>query len=339
MDNLLLPYLSSQDQFQTQQSLAELLALYAVPIVRRTLRDRLGFYVNAQGISDYNQDAEDLYQETLTRIVQRLAELRAGAAPEIENFRQYVARLSTNLCMDFLRAKSPVRAHLKDSLRDLLKRHNDLASWEEKGEIICGLSVWKNSARSMAVNDASQAETTANKFAATRLTEADLQTVPLANLVIELLSWIGQPVQLEGLVKLLAALLRIREPGYESIDELDASLVDDSRLGESELQAVELLKRLWQAIQLLPREQRDVFILGFEDDGGQDLFTALLVAHVASLKEIAGLMGLTIPETIRLRLELPMDTTSIAARLNTSRANISKWRFRALRRLRAELDQ
>ena len=339
MDKLLLPYLSSQDQHHTQQSLAELLVLYAVPIVRRTLRARLSFYVTAQGICDYNQDAEDLYQETITRIVQRLAELRAGETPEIENFRQYVARISTNLCMDYLRAKSPVRAHLKDSLRDLLKRHRDLASWEENGEIICGLSIWQNSTGSIAVKDAPQAEISANKFAASHLTENDLQTLPLSTLVLRLLSWIGQPVQLEGLVKLLSVLLRIREPGYESIDDWEASLVDDSRVAEMEFQTVELLKQLWQALQLLPREQRDVFILGFEDDAGQDLVTALLVARIASLKEIAELMSLTVPEIIGLRLELPLDTTSIAARLNTSRTNVSKWRFRALRRLRAELKQ
>jgi RNA polymerase sigma factor (sigma-70 family) len=339
MDNLLLPYLGSQDQSQTQQTLEELLTQYAVPIVRRTLRDRLGFYVSAHGVSEFNQDAEDLYQETMTRIVQRLAELRAGAAPEIENFRQYVARVSTNLCVDFLRAKSPVRAHLKDSLRNLLKRHKELASWEEKGEILCGLSIWKNSTESVAVNEASLAETTAHEFAISRFQESSLQPTPLSKLVIELLSWIGQPVHLEGLVKLLTALLRIREPEYDSVDAWDTKLADDSRLGDLELQAVELLKRLWQALQLLPQEQRAVFILGFEDDAGQDLFTALLVAHVTTLKEIAEVMELTIPEVIRLRLEMPMNTTSIAARLKTSRTNVSKWRFRALRRLRTELQQ
>jgi RNA polymerase sigma factor (sigma-70 family) len=339
MDNLLLPYLRSQDQSQTQQTLEELLTIYAAPIIRRTLRDRLGFYVSVQGVSEFNQEAEDLYQETMTRIVQRLAELRAGAAPEIENFRQYVARISTNLCMDFLRAKSPLRAHLKDSLRDLLKRHKELDSWEENGEILCGLSIWRNSTETSPVNEASPAEITAHNFAALRSKESDLQTTSLSELVIELLSWIGQPVHLEGLVKLLTALLRIREPEYESVDDWDKSLADDSRLGDSELKAVELLKRLWQALQLLPKDQRAVFILGFEDDAGQDLFTALLVARVASLKEIAKAMELTIPEVIRLRLEMPMNTTSIAARLKTTRANISKWRFRALRRLRNELQQ
>jgi len=299
----------------------------------------LGFYVSTQGVSEYNQDAEDLYQDTMARIVQRLAELRAGATPEIENFRQYVGRVSTNLCIDFLRAKSPVRAHLKDSLRDLLKRHKGLASWEEKGEILCGLSIWSSSTGTTAFNEASLAEITAQEFATSRFKESDLQPIPLSKLVIEMLSWIGQPVHLEGLVKLLTALLQIREPEYESVDDRDMNLADDSRLGDSELRAVELLKRLWQALHLLPQEQRAVFILGFEDDAGQDLFTALLVAHVASLKEIAEVMELTIPEVILLRLEMPMDTTGIAARLKTSRTNISKWRFRALRRLRTELQQ
>jgi DNA-binding transcriptional regulator YiaG len=63
------------------------------------------------------------------------------------------------------------------------------------------------------------------------------------------------------------------------------------------------------------------------------------VARVATVKELAEELGMTVEEILRLRLEMPMDTKSIAIRLNTSRANVAKWRFRALLRLRAEIKE
>lgn len=339
MDNLLLPYLNASDEFQTQQHLEELLALYATPIIRRTMRQRLGFYVSAQGVNAYNHDAEDLFQETMTRIVQRLSDLRAGSSPDIENFKQYVARITINMCMDFLRAKSPARAHLKDSVKDVLRRNPDLASWQREGEVVCGLSIWKDSNAGVVFDDTSRdIEATSGEFVTSRFSDSDVQNVPLADLVIELLSWIGGPVRLEDLVKVLVSLLRLKEPEHKSIDDLDPNITGSSP-NETEMEAVELLERLWQVVQSLPREQRDVFVLGFEDHAGQDLFTALLVARIATVKELAEGLAMTVEEIIRLRLEMPMDTKSIATRLNTSRANIAKWRFRALIRLRTEFKK
>ena len=340
MDKLLNPYLNSKDEFHTQHTLEELLAVYATPIIRKIMRRRLGFYVSALGINQHNQDAEDLFQETMTRIVQRLSELRTGSSPAIENFKQYVSRITTNICVDFMRAKSPARAHLKDSVRELLRRHSDLASWQDEGEVVCGLSIWRDSNANVVFDDASRdLESTSSEFVASRFSDSDVQSAPLSNVVVELLSWIGGPVRLEDLVKLLFSLLHLKEPTHESIDELDPSITDSSASNESEIEAVELLKGLWHALQLLPREQREVFVLGFEDQSGRDLFTALLVARVATVKELAEELGMTTEEILRLRLEMPMDTKSIAIRLNTSRANVAKWRFRALLRLRAEIKQ
>jgi hypothetical protein len=67
MDNVLAPYLNAQDERERQQQLDELLTLRAAPLIRNVLRRRLGFYVSAQGVNEYNQDAEDLYQEAKSR--------------------------------------------------------------------------------------------------------------------------------------------------------------------------------------------------------------------------------------------------------------------------------
>src|SRR5262249_24448869 len=140
-------YLNAKDERERQPHLDELLTLRAAPMIRQVLRRRLGFYVSAQGINENNQDAQDLYQEAMRRVVQELNQLQSSAGANIENFELYVSRLATNACIDFLRAKSPVRTRLKYRLRDLLNRHKDFASWEQDGEILCGLASWRNTSK------------------------------------------------------------------------------------------------------------------------------------------------------------------------------------------------
>jgi hypothetical protein len=57
MDNVLVPYLTADDDRERQQHLDELLTLRAAPLIRGVLLRRLGFYVSAQGVNENNQDA------------------------------------------------------------------------------------------------------------------------------------------------------------------------------------------------------------------------------------------------------------------------------------------
>lgn len=113
MDNLLLRLLNARDEQERRQRLHELLTTHVAPIVRQVLRQRLGFYVSAQGVNETNRDAEDLYQEALTRVVEVLnADRRCLTA--IGNFEGYVSRTASNICFDFLRSKYPARARERE---------------------------------------------------------------------------------------------------------------------------------------------------------------------------------------------------------------------------------
>lgn len=86
----------------------------------------------------------------MTKIVQMLHDLRTSPpGTEIVHFRQYVARVATNVCIDFLRAKWPARARLKNNLRDLVNRHRDFALWEAEGEVLRGLAAWQDTDKSV----------------------------------------------------------------------------------------------------------------------------------------------------------------------------------------------
>src|ERR1044072_2339462 len=148
MDNVLVPYLAARDNQARQQHLDELVTIRAAPLIRQVLRRRLAFYVSAQGVNGNNQDAEDLYQEVMTRVVQVLNQIQSSSGIEIDNFDLYVSRIASNTCTDFLRAKSPARTRLKEGLRHLLKRHKELVSWDRDDEILCGFARWRNTGKS-----------------------------------------------------------------------------------------------------------------------------------------------------------------------------------------------
>jgi RNA polymerase sigma factor (sigma-70 family) len=252
------------------------------------LRRRLAFYVSAQGVNGNNQDAEDLYQESMTRVLQVLHQLYSASGLEIDNFDLYVSRIASNSCTDFLRAKSPARTRLKDGLRHLLKRHNDIVSWEHDGEILCGFAPWRNTGKSVFSDQPWQdVETKLESFQSLHFSDEDVRFAPVSQIAAELFYWIGGPVEIDILVRMIAYLLDIQDEQIESLDDpaptkWDAYFVSSTRANESHIEANELLVRLWQAVIQLPAEQRDAFALSFEDEAGEDLFTMLRAAEIVN---------------------------------------------------------
>lgn len=345
MDNVLVPYLTARDEEERQQRLYELLTICAAPLIRQVLRQRLGFYVSAQGVNENNQDAEDLYQETMTRVVQVLDQIQSSSEIDIEKFDLYVSRIASNTCTDFLRAKSPARTRLKEGLRHLLKRHKDLVSWDCDGEILAGFAPWRNSEKSSFSDQPFQElETKLESFRSLHFPDEDVRLAPVSQLVAELFHWIGGPVELDVLVRMIAYLLDIKDEHNESLDDPSPArrdaydFVSRTRSGESHVEANELLTQLWQAVTQLPTEQRDAFVLSFEDDAGQDLFTMLRAAEIVNWDELAQAMNRSVREVVRIRARMPMNGAAVADELKTSRENVYKWRYRAIRRLRAVLQ-
>jgi DNA-directed RNA polymerase specialized sigma24 family protein len=164
----------------------------------------------------------------------------------------------------------------------------------------------------------------------------------VSQIAAELFHWIGGPVEIDVLVRMIAHLLDIQDEQIESLDDpspakWDAYFVSRTGSDESHVEANELLGRLWRAVIQLPAEQRDAFALSFEDEAGEDLFTMLRAAEIVNWDEIAQGMGRSVQEVVRLRARMPLNGAGIAEELNASRENIYKWRFRAIGRLKTEL--
>jgi DNA-directed RNA polymerase specialized sigma24 family protein len=231
MDNVLVPYLAARGEHERQQHLDELVTIRAAPLIRQVLRRRLAFYVSAQGVNENNQDAEDLYQESMTRVVQVLHQLHSASGIEIANFDLYVSRIASNACTDFLRAKSPARTRLKDGLRHFLKRHKDLVSWEHDGEILCGFAPWRNTGKS-AFSDQPwpDLETKLKSFQSLHFADEDVRFAPVSQIAAELFYWIGGPVEIDVLVRMIAYLLDIQDPSPAKWDTYFVSTLERTNL-------------------------------------------------------------------------------------------------------------
>jgi RNA polymerase sigma factor (sigma-70 family) len=344
MDQLLLPYLQASDESERQERLDELLSLYAAPVIRNTLRLKLGFYVDQSGASAYNPDAEDLYQEIMAKIIKALNDLQSESKrSEIERFRDYVFRVAGNACVTFLRTKSPARRRLKDNVRVVLIRHPDLAVWKAEGDYLCGFTVWQqtrkpvSSKREFLLDESKLA-----LFRSTRFSQTDLSQISLPRIIAELFDWVDGPVELNTLVNSLARLLNVKDPFDEPIDS-EAEILPDPRAGRRSLpistrvEEIQLLRRLWETLNQLPKEQRDAYTFRFHDDDGNDLFSLLIESEIVDFPQLGETFARSVQEIRRLRSRMPMDGASAAAELGVSTSQVHKWRFLAAKRLKKEL--
>jgi RNA polymerase sigma factor (sigma-70 family) len=250
-----------------------------------------------------------------------------------------VRSVVSHICADFFRSKSPARARLKDGLRDVFRRKKNLVSWQYGNETLCGFAAWRNTGKRDIAQDV---ESMVEDFLSTRFANEDVKVVPLSRTVAELLDWVGGPVEIGVLVRMLAYVLDIKEQQSELLDDHVAAKFDVHALGghrstELYVETIELLERLWRVVKQLPAKQRDAFAFRFDNHSGQNLFTVLLVAEIVNWDDLARGMGRSVSELVRLRTQMPMDTATAAHELNTSRQNVSKWLHRAIRKLRKEL--
>ena len=267
MDSVLLPLLRSADEAERERLLSDLILFEASPLVRNTLRRRLGFYVSPLGANPRNHDAEDLYHDVMAKLIGLLndPQLRAGR-PEVKNFRQYVLRVATNACHDYLRAKSPARNRLKNNLRDLLERHSDFALWRvREGEPLCGFTAWLNRDKSPSLDERlSLLEDRPQELLSAGFAREDVRQAPLTRLVAEVFRRLEGPVEFERLVQVAALLLDVKDQPPQSLNEegeLPQSLTDSTFRCETRLEVRELLRSRWTAVRRLQSKPRDTFRL------------------------------------------------------------------------------
>ena len=153
-------------------------------------------------------------------------------------------------------------------------------------------------------------------------------------LVVEILEWVGGPIELEALVGITATLLDLKEHPTESLDDeakgyLEAEVSDTTLMDNSRADFERYLSSLWQAVRALPEKQRNSFCFGFEYEKGEDLFTLLLDAEIVTLSILAQEFGRSARELVTLWQQMPMDNASIGEELGKTAQQVRQWRFHA----------
>lgn len=329
------------NEAEREEILSELLLQEAPPLIRKVLRQRLGFYLNPLGVNSQQPEAENLYQDILTKLLQRSQDWLADTDKNaIHNYRNLVITIATNACHDYLRAKSPNRARLKNKLRELCARHRDFKIWAGAAhEQLCGFTVWEKEAKSgTAMEQIRKWQIFPDSFF---VSGEDVQRLTFTKLVAEVLQQAGGPVELEAMTKLLTTLLGTQDHPLESLDQEQADTdwqpIDPATNAELRLEGRATLQLLWEEIRQLPRQQRAAVCLSLTDQNGNDLFSILLEAEAVTWTQLASDLDLSQSEFIELLRQLPMDNASVANYLSTTRAMVNKWRWRGLQQLRARI--
>ena len=346
MDSMLKCVLDSKDEAERRRLLDQIILEHSAPLIRKVLRQRLSLYISHSGTNPNNPDAEDLYHEIIARLLQRINDwiARPDDYP-INNYRNLVITITVNACNDYLRGKSPARARLKNSLRDLLLRHRDLKTWKgENLKQLCGFSSWNGQSNSSNASERIRLLLeNPEAFQSELFPRGNFQSLPLPILVTGIFKWLGGPIEADALTELLALVLDVKEHPVESIEQGNEKsgreFKDPSIRNDLRLQGKETLKKLWDEIKQLPPEQRDVIRLSLEDEKGNDLWSILLTAEVVTPPQLAADLGLSIEQLMSLWEKTPMDSSTLAEHLGATRSQINKWRFRAMRWLRGRMAE
>ena len=229
MDELLLPLMQVTEEAESQRLLAQLIAQRADPIIKEIIRSRLRLSFAHAASADESQGAEEIYGQVIVQLLERLRRLNTQPAPEaISDFRGYVAVTTYHACYQYLRRKYPQRWCLKNRLRYALHHQPTLALWESPDqEWLCGFAIWRH--QQSARPHARQLEQLADHpqaFEWVGLSSAEIQQLPLADLLTAVFRWVGSPVRLDELVSLIADWRGIQdhapltESQAEAINEL-----------------------------------------------------------------------------------------------------------------------
>jgi hypothetical protein len=340
MDSMVQSLLDSNNEMERARWFDEIIRMRTAPLVRKVLRQKLGFCLNPDGHSPNNPPAEDLYNRVLLSLTGRLREL--VAEPEknpIDDYTQCVISVAAGECQNFLRAKSDPRARLKNNLRGLIRRHSEFKIWEnDDGRSLCGFAAWEGRRISIASSERlAWLKANPESFKSKRFTFESLRKAPYQKLIAEIFDWLDDPIGFEDLVELVPLFRQTKDQPEALIEpaeeDQELRLADAPQAGDG-LEKKMMAPQLWEEIKQLPPESRLILCLSPVGKECEDLWDLLLTTDVVSLNELAAGLEIPLEQITKIWLHAPMDSQTLADYLGATTSQVNKWRFQAVKRLR-----
>lgn len=343
---------------QTGDSLEQLMLEQAEPLIREIVSHRLRGAFDAAGRPALVSESEDVCSEIRLQLLTRLAEIREDRRnqngqndPEIRDFRSYVAVVAFRACYEHLRRKYPKRYSLKNKLRFLLSHKAEFSLWQTgRDEWLCGLAAWQNILpQQLASNSLSQLrfnQLRDNPHIFDRhLSGVRVELLRLENLLLALFEWLGQPIELDQLVGIVAELRGIKDRPAKSDEQNENAESALARLADPRANVAKTfdqrryLEALWnEIIQLSPRHCT-ALLLNLKDERGASATDLFIFTGVVKFPQLAAALSLSEEELAQLWNQLPLDDLTIAARLGLTRQQVINLRQSARTRLARRMNQ
>jgi hypothetical protein len=339
-DSILLPFLQANSELDAQSLLEKLLTQDVDRTIRGIIRQKFNLSTRKFTANYNNPDTEDIYHDVCLQILNRLRQVKANPLTKtINNFRNYVAVTTYNICDEALRQKYPRRWRLKNRLRYLLSHQQGFSLWlDDKQGWLAGFSLWQTQKK--VFSGIQKLENLLNHphlSLQTMLPYKEIHKVNPADLVAAIFNYVGSPIKLDDLVNIAAELWNAKDPISATGISEDIAQNRETHLSKStdlttELEQRIYLKYLWQNISSLPLRQRIALLLNMKDENGSGIALFPFLG-IATIRQIATTLEMPIEEFAQLWPRLPLDDTAIAEHLGINRQQVINLRKAARLRL------
>src|SRR6266567_1200093 len=337
-------------------------------VLRNVVRQKLRVTLRTNDFREQNLDGLDVLQDIRLKLIRKVSgEQGESEDSSIQEFTAYAATVAYRTCSDYLRAKYPMRASLKNSLRRTLDRFEEFAAWESvSGELMCGYPGWRSP--SFKTDAARVMELRNNPYLlpaeALPGCSADGMTRTAWNALLEgVFQYAGGPLPLDDLIAIVAPVVdREDVPDLDDSEENDEDGFDPGAIPSHDpgpysiWLTAERLKLFWAAVLRLLAWHRCAYVLN-QRDGDLE---ALPLYGVATLEQIGdslewkdmhfGRVGRELAVTepapapsgcgrrfLFFWKYLPLEDNLIAVVLEVTRAQVISYRNKAKERLKRML--
>src|SRR5687768_2620939 len=332
-DTALLPFLIATGK-DTEDALTDLVAEQIQPTIEKTLRAKLRVSLKPDDFNAANQDALELLSEIKLLLISELGKLKANSNGRIiYNLVGYVTSVTINSYRQFLRAKYPLRQHLKNKLRYLLTHHPKFALWEnEHGEWFCSFKQNKKIENAQSPN----AETIQTAIAETVNQNNLRESAKIIDLMITIFDYAKVPLPFNELLLIVAEIQGIKDQ-KEILDSEIFSISEKFAASEdkiqTEIEQQENLKKVWAEVCLLPIRHRLALLLNLKGKQGDPVIRLLPLLRIATIRQIAEALEFSPDDFASIWNELPWDDLKISEYLNLTRQQVINLRQSARLRL------
>ncbi len=331
IDALLEPLLVETSDQRAEEILLQLINDHAEPVIKGVIRFKLR-------LSSYREtqraEADDIYQEVLLQLLALLQKFRKlPDGNPIADLRGIAAVIAHRTCARWMRRQFPERHALKNRLHYLVTRQRGFALWQNaEGQLVAGFAAWQEQ----------------NKPAIRQLPDplpAHLRVSKsgkdLADTIAAIFNHAGSPVEFDELVSAVVTLLGISDQPIESLadDEDEVALVPDTVEPDPawKIEKKMFLRRLWQELEQLPRNQRAALLLNLKESSGFACITLFPAMGIATLRQLAAALEMSAESLAEIWNELPMEDSRIAELLGLTRQQVINARKSGRERLARRL--